>query len=111
MDAGRACAHPPCHTGDTHRRAAPPLLRHTASRHTATSTRATSSAGGHSMGTTPDTEFIRRAVELADLNAVRVALYQHTKDPVIAALPMALAMDDTQRALLVDKAVAWLEEN
>ena len=47
------------------------------------------------MGTTPDTEFIRRAVELADLNAVRVALFQHTGDPEIAACRTALAIDDT----------------
>ena len=36
---------------------------------------------------TVDRDFIRRGVELADLNAVRVALYQHTHDPEIAALP------------------------
>ena len=58
-----------------------------------------------------DTAFIRRAVELADLNAVRVALYMHTHDPEIAALPMAIELDDAQRALLIDKAVAWLEAN
>src|SRR5439155_12814237 len=57
---------------------------------------------------TVDPAFIRRAVELADLNAVRVALYQHTHDPELAELPKARAMDDAQRALLVDKAVAWL---
>ena len=34
-----------------------------------------------------DSAFIRRAVELADLNAVRVALFQHTRDPEIGALP------------------------
>jgi 4-hydroxyacetophenone monooxygenase len=63
------------------------------------------------MSTRPDTDFIRRAVELADLNAVRVALYQQTKDPELKELPMALAMDDAQRELLVSKAVAWLEQN
>jgi 4-hydroxyacetophenone monooxygenase len=63
------------------------------------------------MGTRPNTDFIRRAVELADLNAVRVALYQQTKDPELKELPMALAMDDAQRELLVSKAVAWLEKN
>jgi 4-hydroxyacetophenone monooxygenase len=57
---------------------------------------------------TVDPAFIRRAVELADLNAVRVALYQHTGDPELAELPKALVMDDGQRALLIDKAVAWL---
>ncbi|MCU0274241.1 MAG: hypothetical protein MUE34_13510, partial [Acidimicrobiales bacterium] len=63
------------------------------------------------MTTTVDSAFIRRAVELADLNAVRVALFQHTKDPEIAELPMAINMDDAQRELLISKAVAWLEAN
>jgi 4-hydroxyacetophenone monooxygenase len=63
------------------------------------------------MSTRPNTDFIRRAVELADLNAVRVALYQQTKDPELTELPMALALDDAQRELLVSKAVAWLEEH
>ncbi len=58
-----------------------------------------------------DSAFIRRGVELADLNAVRVALYQQTHDPEIAALPMAINLDDAQRELLISKAVAWLEEN
>lgn len=56
-----------------------------------------------------DREFIRRAVELADLNAVRVALYQHTHDPEIEALPKALLLTPEQRELLVTKAVDWLE--
>ena len=63
------------------------------------------------MDTTVDSAFIRRAVELADLNAVRVALYQHTKDPELAALPTAVNLDDAGRDLLITKAVAWLEEN
>src|SRR4051812_32240653 len=63
------------------------------------------------MATTVDSAFIRRAVELADLNAVRVALYQQTGDPELATLPVAAALDDAGRALLVDKAVAWLEQN
>ena len=63
------------------------------------------------MATTVDSAFIRRAVELADLNAVRVALYQHTGDPELAALPMAINLDAAQRELLIDKAVAWLEVN
>lgn len=58
-----------------------------------------------------DSAFIRRAVERADLNAVRVTLFMHTHDPAIEALPMALQMDDAQRALLIDQAVAWLEAN
>jgi 4-hydroxyacetophenone monooxygenase len=58
-----------------------------------------------------DSAFIRRSVELADLNAVRVALYAATHDPEIAALPMAINLDDAQRELLISKAAAWLEEN
>src|SRR6195952_1759007 len=58
-----------------------------------------------------DTAFIRSAVELADLNAVRVALYQATKDPELAALPTAINLSAAQRELLIDKAVVWLEKN
>ena len=63
------------------------------------------------MDTTVDSAFIRRAVELADLNAVRVALFQHTQDPEIAALPTAINLDDAQRELLIARATAWLEEH
>ena len=63
------------------------------------------------MDTTVDSAFIRRAVEQADLNAVRVTLYQHTGDPEIAALPTAINLDDAGRELLIDKAAAWLEEH
>jgi 4-hydroxyacetophenone monooxygenase len=50
-------------------------------------------------------------VELADLNAVRVAMYQHTGDPELAALPVAAELDDAGRELLIDRAAAWLERN
>jgi 4-hydroxyacetophenone monooxygenase len=60
---------------------------------------------------TVDSAFIRRAVELADLNAVRVALYQQTGDPEIAALPTAINLDPAERELLIDKAAAWLEQH
>lgn len=63
------------------------------------------------METTVDSAFIRRAIELADLNAVRVALYQQTGDPELAALPTAINLSDDQRELLISKAVAWLEKN
>ena len=63
------------------------------------------------MSSVVDSAFIRRAVELADLNAVRVALYQHTRDPDLAALPVAAQLDDAGRELLIGKAVAWLEEH
>ncbi|WP_419919794.1 flavin-containing monooxygenase [Candidatus Poriferisocius sp.] len=58
-----------------------------------------------------DSEFIKRAVELADLDAVRVALYHNTDDPEIEALPRAIELDDGDRELLIDKAVSWLEKN
>jgi 4-hydroxyacetophenone monooxygenase len=58
-----------------------------------------------------DSAFIRRAIELADLNAVRVALFHQTRDPEIGALPVAAKLDDVGRALLIDKAVSWLEQN
>jgi len=58
-----------------------------------------------------DPAFIRRAVELADLNAVRVALYQQTGDPELAALPVAARLDEAQRAMLINKAAAWLERH
>lgn len=48
---------------------------------------------------------------MADLNAVRVALYQHTHDSQLADLPLAAELDEDGRALLVDKAVAWLSEH
>ncbi len=60
---------------------------------------------------TVDSAFIRRAVELADLNAVRVALFQATSDPELEGLPTAINLDEAQRELLISKAVAWLETN
>ena len=62
-------------------------------------------------GVETDFDFLRRAVGLADLDAVRVALYQQTSDPELAALPLAAAMDEAQRARLTDKAVDWLTGN
>lgn len=56
-----------------------------------------------------DRAFIRRAVELGDLDAVRVALYQHTHDPELAALPVAARLSAEERELLVAKAVDWLD--
>jgi 4-hydroxyacetophenone monooxygenase len=63
------------------------------------------------MAATVDSAFIRRAVELADLNAVRVALYQQTHDPEVGALPVAAELDDAGRELLISRAVEWLEEH
>jgi 4-hydroxyacetophenone monooxygenase len=58
-----------------------------------------------------DSAFIRRGVEAADLNAVRVTMYHLTGDPKIEALPMAAKMTPEERAFLIDTAVAWLEKN
>jgi 4-hydroxyacetophenone monooxygenase len=60
--------------------------------------------------TAVDSAFIRRAVELADLNAVRVTLFQLTDDPELAALPPAAELDEPTRELLINKAVGWLEK-
>ena len=57
------------------------------------------------MATKVDRAFIRRAIELADLNAVRVALYQQTRDPEIAALPTAAKLDEAGMAIEGDKHV------
>lgn len=56
-------------------------------------------------------DFIRRAVETADMNALRLALYQNSADAQIAGLPPTDQMDDVQKALLIDKAVDWLSVN
>lgn len=58
-----------------------------------------------------DTTFIRRAVELADVNALRVALYQMTNDPAVAALPPAAQMSADEKGALIDRVVAWLTDN
>jgi 4-hydroxyacetophenone monooxygenase len=58
-----------------------------------------------------DRDYIRRAIELADLNAVRLALYQNTGDPALAALPLAPQMSEDQRDMLKQQAVDWLLVN
>lgn len=58
-----------------------------------------------------DSQFLRRAVEFANLDAVRLALFQHTGDPEIEALPVAAKLDPAGRERLIEKAVAWLEDN
>jgi 4-hydroxyacetophenone monooxygenase len=63
------------------------------------------------MDATIDEAFIRRAIGFADLDAVRLGLYQNTGDPQLGALPMAAHLDAAGRALLVDKAVAWLQQH
>jgi 4-hydroxyacetophenone monooxygenase len=63
------------------------------------------------MTSTVDSAFIRSAIELADLNAVRLALFQMTGDPELEEIPTAANLDEATRAHLIDKAVAWLEVN
>jgi 4-hydroxyacetophenone monooxygenase len=63
------------------------------------------------LKTAVDAAFIRRALEIADLNAVRIALYQQTEDPWLAALPIAAKCEAADTAILIDKATAWLLQN
>jgi len=63
------------------------------------------------MGLSVDQAFVRRGIECADLNAVRIALAHHTEDPAIEALPPPAQMSPEQKAFLIDRAVAWLSEN
>lgn len=58
-----------------------------------------------------DRDYIRRGIEAADFNAVRMALYQNTSDPDLAALPLAPKLSPEQREALIAKAVDWLEAN
>ncbi|OCC24704.1 hypothetical protein MB02_04290 [Croceicoccus estronivorus] len=58
-----------------------------------------------------DHDFIRRAVELADLDAVRVSIYQMTGASDIADLPVAKDLTREQRETLIDKAVEWLKNH
>ena len=60
------------------------------------------------MDSAVDIQFMRRAVEFANMDAVRIALFQQTGDPEIAALPVAAKLDPEGRELLIGKAVAWL---
>ena len=48
---------------------------------------------------------------LADLDAVRLALFQQTGDPDLARMPVAAGMSDEDRQALIDKATTWLEEH
>ena len=66
-------------------------------------------------------EFIRHAVEEADLNALRIALFQATGDPEIAAIPVtrievragagtSYVVAEEHRARLIDMAVEFLSD-
>ena len=61
------------------------------------------------MGTAVDSAFIRRAVEAADLAALRVALYQASGDPELAAFGPVAGLGPADRARLVARAIHLLE--
>ena len=63
------------------------------------------------MSAQPDRDFIRRAVELADLDAVRVALHHQAPDPRLAALPTAARLSPDERSWLVGRTVDWLADH
>ncbi len=58
-----------------------------------------------------DKEFIRRGVRFADLEAVRIALFQHTGDEFLAELPPLAQWDEEQREQVISRATNWLSEN
>ena len=61
------------------------------------------------MGAQVDEAFIRRAVEMADLAAVRVALYQATHDREIESLRPVAQLEAEDREKLISKAVHYLQ--
>jgi len=58
-----------------------------------------------------DEAFIRRALDLADLAAVRVALYQATGDPELGALGPMAQLGAEDREMLISKAVRYLQQD
>ncbi len=56
-----------------------------------------------------DATFIRRAVEVGDLAALRAALYQATGDSVLAELGPVATLDEKDRARLAERACQLLE--
>ena len=63
------------------------------------------------MGVDVDQAFIRRAVEMADLAAVRVALFQATGDPELDKLVPLAELDADGRETLISKAVEFLQHH
>ena len=61
------------------------------------------------MDANVNTAFIRRAVEAADLAALRVALYQATGDPELAAFGPVAGLDEAELSRLRDWGVLLLE--
>lgn len=52
----------------------------------------------------PDRSFLERAVSFADANALRMALFQTTRDPEIAAIPARRVMRGGSEAVVIDPA-------
>ena len=63
------------------------------------------------MGTAVDEAFIRRALGLADLNAVRVAMYHTTRDAELLDLAPVTQLSDDDRERLIAKAVRYLQQD
>ena len=63
------------------------------------------------MGDTIDRDYIRRAVELSDLAALRIAIFQACEDDEIARLGPVAALNDEDRSRLVDRCVDLLDEH
>jgi 4-hydroxyacetophenone monooxygenase len=59
----------------------------------------------------PDRTHVRRALELADHDAVRIAMYHLTGDARFKALPTAANLSEEQRDWLIETATDWLEAN
>ena len=60
---------------------------------------------------TVEKDFVRRAVEFADLAALRIAIYQACADPEIASLGPVAQLNETDRARLQDRCTDLLFEN
>lgn len=56
-----------------------------------------------------DGDFIRRAIEASDLEALRAALYQQTRDGELASFPPVAQLDDEARARLAERAAHLIE--
>ena len=63
------------------------------------------------MNTAVDGAFIRRAFDLADLTAVKVALVQATGDAEVAALGAIAQLSPDERELLISKATAFVQSD
>lgn len=61
------------------------------------------------MTTVVDKEFIKRAVELSDLEALRAALYQASGDPALAEFGPVAGLSAADRSRLATKAAQLLE--